>query len=147
VAVAKGVDMSLLQSGEGRARRERLSKSLAAVVACVFIALGVAAAVAPDAVVACSRRLVSPAGIYGAAALRCGLGLALLLIAQGSRSPAVLRLMGVALLIGGFTFPLLGVDSAKARIEWEAGHLTFLRLEGVLFVWAGWVVYKLARPR
>jgi len=53
----------------------------------------------------------------------------------------------VALLIAGLTFPILGVDNAKARIEWEAGHTMFLRLEGVLFVWAGLVVYKLSKPR
>lgn len=53
--------------------------------------------------------------------------------------------MGVAALVAGLTFPTLGVDSAKARIEWEAGHLMFLRLEGLLFVWGGYMVYKLSK--
>jgi hypothetical protein len=122
----------------------RTSRHLAGAVAGVFIALGVAAAVAPDAVIASSRYLVSPAGIYTAAALRSGIGVALLLVAPGSRAPAILRIMGVALLAAGLTMPMLGVDNARARIEWEAAHTTFLRLEGVIFVWAGLVVYKLA---
>jgi hypothetical protein len=91
--------------------------------------------------------MVSPVGIYAAAALRCGIGIALLLIARKSQAPAILGIMGVALIIAGFTFPFLGVDSAKARIEWEAEHMKFLRLEGLLFVWAGLVVPKLSKPR
>jgi len=123
----------------------RLARYLAIAVAGVFILFGVVAAVAPDTAIALSRHLVSPLGIYAAAALRCGVGVALLLIARGSSAPAILRFMGMALLIAGLTFPALGVDSAKARIEWEARHTMFLRLEGVLFVWAGLVVDKLSR--
>jgi hypothetical protein len=113
----------------------------------VFIILGVAAAVAPDTVIASSRFLVSHAGIYAAAAVRSAMGLALLLIAPGSREPAILRIMGLALLALGLTMPILGVDSARARIEWEAEHLSFLRMEGVLFVCAGIIAYAIARPR
>ena len=139
-------DMSIPRSREIRGSQERLSRYLAVAVAGVFIALGVAAAVAPDAVIASSRYMVSPVGIYAAAALRSGIGVALLLVARGSRAPAILRIMGVALLIAGLTMPILGVDSAKARIEWEAKHMMFLRMEGVLFVWAGLVVYRLSKP-
>ena len=91
--------------------------------------------------------MVSPVGIYAAAALRSGIGFVLLLVSQGSRAPAILRIMGVALLIAGLTMPILGVDSAKARIEWEANHMMFLRMEGVLFAWGGFVVHKLSQPR
>ena len=54
--------------------------------------------------------------------------------------------MGAVSLVAGLTMPFLGVDNAKARIEWEAAHMMFFRLEGVLFVWAGVVVYKLSQP-
>ena len=139
-------DMSFPRSREIRGSQKRLSRYLAVAVAGVFIALGVAAAVAPDTVIASSRYMVSPVGIYAAAALRSGIGVALLLVARGSRAPAILRIMGVALLIAGLTMPILGVDSAKARIEWEAKHMMFLRMEGVLFAWAGLVAYKLSKP-
>ena len=115
-------------------------------VAFVFVGLGVAAVAAPDIVIASSRYLVSPVGIYLAAAMRIGMGAALLLVARGSRAPAILRIMGAALLIAGLTMPILGVDNAKARIEWEAEHMGFLRLEGVLFMCAGLVVYRLSKP-
>ncbi len=125
----------------------RLTKYLALAVSGVFILLGAAAAVAPDAAIAISRSLVSPAGIYIAAAIRCALGVALLLVATGSRAPAILRLMGAALLVVGLTMPALGVDSAQARIEWESQHLLFLRLEGALFVWAGLIVVSLGKDQ
>jgi hypothetical protein len=115
-------------------------------VAGIIIVLGVAAAATPGSVIAASQFMVSLAGIYFAAALRCGLGIALLVVARRSRAPAILRLMGAALLIAGLTMPLLGVESAKARIEWEADHMMFFRLEGVIFVWAGVVVYRLSQP-
>ena len=139
-------DLSFPRSREIRGSQGRLARYLAVAVAGFFIALGVAAAVAPDTVIASSRFMVSPAGIYAAGALRIGIGAALLLVARGSRTPAVLRIMGVALLIAGLTMPILGVDSAKARIEWEATHTMFLRMEGVLFVLAGLVVYRLSKP-
>ena len=138
--------MSFPRSREIRGSQQRFSRYLAAAVAGVFIALGVAAAVVPDTVIASSRHMVSPAGIYAAAALRSGIGVALLLVARGSRAPAILRVMAVALLIAGLTMPLLGVDNAKARIEWEAKHMLFLRMEGVLFAWAGLVVHRLSKP-
>ena len=124
----------------------RLGRHLAVVVAGIIITLGVAAAVAPGIVIASSQSMVSLLGIYFAAALRCGIGVALLVVARGSRAPAVLRIMGAALLVAGLTMPFLGVDSAKARIEWEAEHMMFFRLEGVIFVLAGVVVYKLSQP-
>jgi hypothetical protein len=139
--------MAILQTQETRGRREQLGRYLATAVAGVFVALGVATALAPDTAIAMSRHMVSPIGIYAAAALRCGIGIAVLLIARKSRAPAILGIMGVALIIAGFTFPFLGVDSAKARIEWESEHMMFLRLEGLLFVWAGLVVHRLSKPR
>ena len=113
-------------------------------VAGVLGILGIAAAVAPDFVVESSRRMVSPTGIYVAAALRMGIGVSLLLLAQDSQAPKVLRLMGLAVLAVGIVLPFLGVDSAAARVEWEAAHTTFFRLEGLVFTWAGYVIYKLS---
>jgi hypothetical protein len=139
--------MSVPQTREIRKGREQLVRYLAVAVAVVLAALGFVAAVAPDTAIAISRKLVSPIGIYAAAALRSGIGIALLLIARGSRAPTILRIMGVVSLIAGITFPILGVDNAKARIEWEAAHLMFLRLEGVMFVWTGFIVYKIAKPQ
>jgi len=124
----------------------RLARYLAVAVAGIIIALGVAAAVTPGPVVAASQSVVSLTGILFAAALRCGIGVALLFVAGGSRAPAILRIIGAVSLVAGLAMPFLGVENAKARIEWEAEHMMFLRLEGVLFVWTGVIVYKLSQP-
>ena len=128
------------------ARAAHRNRILTIAVTVTLVAIGIATALTPDAVIALSRKLVSPVGIYVAAAVRCAMGLALLLIARGSRAPAVLQTMGVALILAGIVFPFFGVESSKARIEWEADHLLFLRLEGLLFIWGGFVIYKLSRP-
>ena len=138
--------MSFPHSQKSLDGQERLGRYLAVAVAGITITLGVAAAVAPGIVIAASQSMVSLAGIYFAAALRCGIGVALLFIARQSRAPAILRIMGAALLVAGLTMPLLGVESAKARIEWEADHMMFFRLEGVIFVWAGVIVYRISQP-
>jgi hypothetical protein len=70
--------MSLPQSHEVRASQERFPRYVACAVAGVFVVLGVAAAVLPESVIAASRYLVSPLGIFAAAALRVGIGAALL---------------------------------------------------------------------
>jgi hypothetical protein len=125
----------------------RLARYLAVAVAGIIIALGVVAAVAPGTVITASQSMVSLTGILFAAALRCGIGVALLFVAVGSRAPAILRIIGAASLVAGLAMPFLGVENAKARIEWEAEHLMFFRLEGVLFVCAGVIVYRLSQPQ
>jgi hypothetical protein len=138
--------MSAPQTREIRGSREQLARFFAVAVAIVLMALGFATAVAPDTVIAISRHLVSPIGIYTAAAFRIGIGIALLVVARGSQAPVILRIMGVVVLIAGLTMPILGVEDSRARIEWEANHIMFFRLEGVFFIWAGVVVYKLSKP-
>jgi hypothetical protein len=139
--------METLQPTRDAVGKRQTSRRLTIAVTSVLVAIGVATALAPDAVIALSRKLVSPVGIYVAATLRCAMGLALLLVARSSRTPAVLRTMGIVLVLAGIVFPFLGVESSTARIEWEADHLLFLRLEGLLFMWGGFVVYKLAKPQ
>ena len=138
--------MATLQTTENAAITRQTSRHLTIAVTCILVAIGVATALAPDAVIASSRKLVSPVGIYVAAAVRCAIGLALLLIGRGSRAPAVLRIMGVVAVLAGVVYPFLGVESSKTRIEWEADHLLFLRVEGLLFIWGGLIIYKLAKP-
>jgi hypothetical protein len=138
--------MATLQTTEDAVGTRQTARHLTIAVSSILVATGIATALAPDAVIALSRKLVSPVGIYVAAAVRCAIGLALLLIARGSRAPAVLRTMGVALVLAGIVFPFFGLESSIARIEWEADHLRFLRLEGLLFTWGGFVIYKLAKP-
>src|SRR5688572_1623434 len=118
----------------GGEAKGRLIRSLALVVAGVVIVLGVGAAVIPDTVIATGRYLVSPSGLYAAAAFRVGVGLVLTLAAPESRAPGMLRAIGAVVLVGGAATPFFGVEAAHARLDWEAAHVAFFRVEGVAFV-------------
>jgi hypothetical protein len=124
----------------------RLIRSLALVVAGVVVVLGVAAAVIPDIVIATGRYLVSPSGLYAAAAFRAGVGLVLILAARESRAPGLLRAIGVVVLVGAVATPFFGVEAARARLDWEAAHVTFFRVEGVAFVCLGGLIVSALRP-
>lgn len=105
-------------------------KSLALVVAGVLVTLGVVALVLPEALIGVGRDMVSPAGLWAAAAVRVGSGLVLMLAARWSRSPGLLRAIGAVVLVGGMASPLFGVEAARARLDWEAAHLTFFVSRG-----------------
>jgi len=103
--------MATLQAIEDAVGTHRTSRHLTLAVTSVLVAIGVATAPAPDVVIALGRKLLPPVGIYVAAAVRCAIVLALLLIARGSQARAVLRTMGVVLLLAGTLLPLFGVES------------------------------------
>jgi hypothetical protein len=121
-------------------------RSIALVVASVVVALGIAAAVIPDLVIATGRHVVSPSGLYAAAAFRVGVGLVLILAGRESRAPGVLRAIGAVVLVAGVATPLFGVEAARARLDWEAAHLGFLRVEGAGFVCLGGLIVTALRP-
>ena len=121
-------------------------RSLALVVAGIVVVLGVAAVVIPDIVIATGRYLVSPSGLYAAAAFRVGVGLVLILAAQASRAPGVLRAIGAVVLVGGVANPFFGVEAARARLDWEAAHVAFFRFEGAACVCLGGLIVSALRP-
>lgn len=120
-------------------------RSLALVVAGVVVALGIAGAVIPDLVIATGRHLVSPSGLYAAAAFRVGVGLVLILAGRESRAPGILRAIGAVVLVAGVATPFFGVEAARARLDWEAAHLGFLRVEGAGFVCLGGLIVSALR--
>jgi hypothetical protein len=122
-------------------------KSLAVVVAGVLVALGVGALVIPEFLIGIGRNMVSTTGLYAAGAVRVGIGLVLMLAARESRAPGLLRAIGTVVLVASVATPLFGVDAARARLDWEAAHLTLYRLEGAMFIWLGWVILSTIQPR
>jgi hypothetical protein len=130
----------------GDEARGRLVRRLALVVAGAVVVLGVAAIVIPDVVIATGRHLVSPSGLYAAAAFRVGVGLVLILAAGESRAPGILHAIGVVALMGGVATPLFGVEAARARLDWEAGHVALFRVEGAGFVFLGGLIVSALRP-
>ena len=123
----------------------RLIRSLAVVVGGIVVVLGVAAALVPETLIATGRHLVSPSGLYGAAAFRAGVGLVLILAARESRAPGILRAIGAVVLVGAVATPFFGVEAARARLDWEAARITFFRAEGVAFVCLGGLIVSALR--
>ena len=101
-------------------------KSAALVTALLVIGAGVVGLTSPDRLMALGRYVVTPAGLYGIAALRVAVGLVLLLVAPVSRLPRTLRVIGVIVLIAGLATPLFGVQRASAVLDWEAAQGTVL---------------------
>ena len=121
-------------------------RSLALFVAGVVVVLGVAGAVIPETVIATGRYLVSPSGLYAAAAFRVGVGLVLILAARESRAPGILRAIGAVVVITGVATTFFGVETARARLDWEAAHVTILRVEGAAFVCLGGLLVSALLP-
>jgi hypothetical protein len=121
-------------------------RSLALVVAGVVVALGLAGIVIPDILIALGRYVVSPGELYVAAAFRVGIGLVLMLATRGSRAPGTLRAIGGVVLLVGLATPLFGVEGARTRLDWEAAHITLLRVEGALFVCLGGFIVSAILP-
>jgi hypothetical protein len=133
-------------SRRGDEAKRRLVRSFALVVAGVVVVLGVAGVVIPDIVIATGRYLVSPSGLYAAAAFRVGVGLVLILAARESLAPGILRAIGAVVLVGGVATPFFGVEAARARLDWEAAHVAFFRVEGAAFVCLGGLIVSALRP-
>ena len=93
-------------------------KALGLLVALFIIAIGVIALVAPYGLLSMAPHMVTPTGLYIAAALRIAMGLVLLSAASASRMPKTLRVFGIVALIAGVATPLLGVDRAHAIANW-----------------------------
>ena len=60
---------------------------------------------------------LTPAGLYAAAGLRLVLGTALFLAAPTSRTPKMLRILGVVIFVAGLATPLIGIDHARVIVE------------------------------
>ncbi|HZM95191.1 MAG TPA: hypothetical protein VFB92_17305 [Vicinamibacterales bacterium] len=94
-------------------------------IALVIIVLGVIGVVAPDTVMAIRRDYVAiPRGVYTVGALRVALGLLLIVVARASRMPRAMRVLGVLVCAQGLIqvvgMPFIGLDRARAILEWEA---------------------------
>ena len=92
----------------------------ALLVALFTIAVGIVGLVSPDSVTTVRRAyFATPAGLYGAAAVRIAMGLAVILCAAASRAPKTLRALGAVMCMQGLAATLFGPDRARAILEWE----------------------------
>ena len=89
-------------------------------IALFSIAVGIAGIASPDGGMALRRWCYATPGLlYSAVAARSAMGLGLILAASSSRWPWALRALGSVVCLQGLSFTLLGLDHARAIMEWE----------------------------
>ena len=120
------------------------------VVGVVIMAMGALGMLAPEALLTVARSIVTPVGLWVVAAVRVGLGVLLLMTASLSRVPAVLGVLGVVVLVSGLVTPFLGVERARAIVEWwgALGPAVTRVWAGIAVALGALLVYAVApRPR
>jgi hypothetical protein len=89
-------------------------------IALLSIAVGIAGIASPDGGMSLRRfAYATPGLLYSVVAVRSAMGLGLILAASISRWPWALRALGAVVCLQGLSFTLLGLDHARAIMEWE----------------------------
>ena len=89
-------------------------------IALLSIAVGIAGIASPDGGMTIRRLLYATPGLlYTVVVVRSAMGLGLILAASSSRWPWALHALGAVVCLQGLSFTLLGLDHARAIMEWE----------------------------
>jgi hypothetical protein len=98
----------------------------ALVVALFSIIIGLVGTIAPDSLTTARQRLLDGPGVvpYIAGPIRVAMGLVLIVFAARSRTPRILRLMGIIMALQGIVPQLIGIDRERMILEREValGH-------------------------
>jgi hypothetical protein len=110
--------------------------TIVALVLSLFVAaMGALGIISPVRLLGIVRQFQHPAGLYAAAILRVVLGVALFLASPNSRSPEVVRILGIIILVSGLITPLFGLERFRKLLNWWCTRgLTFMR------IWAGFAL-------
>ena len=120
---------------------------IAALVLALFtIVVSVVGIVSPDSVMTLRRSYYTPRGLYVGGAVRVAMGLVWILAASSSRWPRTLRALGAVMCLQGLAANLLGLERARAILEWEAMHTALLRAGAVVaLVTSGFVAFAVTK--
>ena len=103
----------------------RIAKALATTLGLVIAAIGVLGVVVPSVLLEFGRSLQTANALYVVAAVRVLFGAILLWAAPASRTPKILRFIGVFIIIAGVITPFFGVERAHAMFEWWSTQGSF----------------------
>jgi hypothetical protein len=119
----------------------RIAALLLALVTTVVSMVGI---IFPDSVTALRGLYYTQGGLYAAGAVRVAMGLVLILAALSSRWPRILQALGAVMCLQGLAANVMGLDRARAILEWEAMHTALLRAGAVVaLVTSGFVAFAL----
>ena len=118
-----------------------------AIGAVVILASAISFA-APALRLSLERSMMTPAGLNAIAVFRIAIGLVLVLAATASRSPRLLRALGVLVMIAGLSTPWFGVERARAVMDRVVTAGPWLmRLDALVgLALGGFLVYVLRTP-
>ena len=113
-------------------------RSAALRVALFTIVVGIGGIVSPDSFMTLRRLyFATPGRFYSAGAVRVAMGLVLIVAASSSRWPRTLRALGAVVCLQGLAATLLGLERARAILEWEAMHTALLRAGALVALASG----------
>jgi hypothetical protein len=117
-------------------------------VALLSIIVGIAGIISPDGGMAFRRLYFATPGVfYAVVAVRSAMGLGLILAASHSRWPWTLRMLGAVVCLQGLSATLLGLDHARAVMEWEGmqGHGLLRAGAAVALASGGFIVFAVTQ--
>src|SRR3979490_3235461 len=92
--------------------------ALTLILSAFIAAMGLLAIFLPGRANDIARLFADKTGLWVATAIRAVLGLGLLAAAADSKSPILLRILGLIILIVAIAMPLLGLDRHRRMIDW-----------------------------
>ena len=130
-------------------RRRKVIRIAALLVALFIIVVSMGGIISPDSLMTLRRMYyATPGRFYTAGAVRVAMGLVLILAASSSRWPRSLRVLGAVICLQGITANLLGLERARAILEWEAMSPALLRAGAVVaFATSGIIAFAVTRGR
>ena len=124
-------------------------KLLAMALGLIVAAIGVLGVAVPSVLLEFGRSLQTTNALYSVAAVRVMFGAILLWVAPVSRTPKILRVLGVSIIIAGVFTPFFGVERSRAIFDWWSTQGSFFtRAWAIVAVVFGlFIVYAVAAPR
>ena len=124
-------------------------KFLTVLIGLVVMIIGVIGIAAPSALLSAADYVTTPIGLYAAAAVRIGIGIVLILVAPTTRAPKLIRALGAVAVAAGVITAFVGIDRARAILEWEnAQGPTLIRISAMLpLLFGGFIVFAIAGRR
>lgn len=116
-------------------------------LALLSIVVGIAGIISPNHGMALRRLYFATPGLfYAVVAVRSAMGLGLILAASNSRWPRALRALGAVVCLQGLSATLLGLDHARAVMEWEGmqGHGLLRAGAALALASGGFIVFAVA---
>ena len=124
-------------------------KLVALLIGVFVMAVGVVGVASPSALMRAGEYAVTSVGLYATAVLRIGMGIVFVKVASTSRAPNLLRAFGIIAIVAGLITAVVGVDRARAMLDWESaqGPALIRCGAGFAFAFGGFIVFAVRGRR